>query len=126
MKRATLIAAITLVTAFSAPEASAKEQLVVAWRNLVPIELKALRAARDAFDEKYGIEVKLTTFPWGDGDDKLFTMFAAGIGPDVWSNVFRSGFIETIADIRGLSTVVSAAEVHRCPAFGHPAARATA
>jgi len=32
----------------------------------------------------------------------------------------------TIADIRGLSTVVSAAEVHRCPAFGHPAARATA
>ena len=31
----------------------------------------------------------------------------------------------TIADIRGLSTVVSAAEVHRCPAFGHPAARAS-
>ena len=31
----------------------------------------------------------------------------------------------TIGDIRGLSTVVSAAEVHRWPAFGHPAARAT-
>jgi len=36
------------------------------------------------------------------------------------------GRLKTIADIRGLSTVVSAAEVHRCPAFGHPAARATA
>ena len=32
----------------------------------------------------------------------------------------------TIADIKSLSTVVSAVEVHRRPAFGHPAARATA
>lgn len=37
----------------------------------------------DSFEEKTGIEVELTTIPWGDGNQKILTAIAAGNAPDV-------------------------------------------
>jgi multiple sugar transport system substrate-binding protein len=76
---------VLLLSVFSIPMLAAEKVKLSYWVGGYPTEgINMIRQILAEFEEETGIEVELTTFPWGSYAKKLLTAFKMGEPPDVF------------------------------------------